>query len=234
MQFIILLYAGHCQQHSEVFFEFELALSLMPYAEMSRFFKTLLLIYFLPLSDSEYLLCSISLSLLALPVTLKKRKKKPKSDRSLFADVQFLGSELHGCLCNYDVVASSKGHLNCSWGFSCQGTKTYLKSTCVPCYEENQHPFSFHFLISRAPVVSLHWLLSVNPARRGIRVKILILIVDSVSCICNRRTFSSCQSKNETNWQQHKKKWQAVYIQQMWPFLAAVSFCVDAHPNKIH
>lgn len=78
------------------------------------FFKTLLMIYFLPLSDSEYLLCSISLSLLALPVTLKKRKKKPKSDRSLFADVQFLGSELHGCLCNYDVVASSKGHLNCS------------------------------------------------------------------------------------------------------------------------
>lgn len=141
MQFIILLYAGHCQQHSEVFFEFELALSLMPYAEMSRFFKTLLMIYFLPLSDSEYLLCSISLSLLALPVTLKKRKKKPKSDRSLFADVQFLGSELHGCFCNYDVVASSKGHLNCSWGFSCQGTKTYLKSTCVPCYEENQHPF---------------------------------------------------------------------------------------------
>lgn len=101
-------------QHSEVFFEFELALSLMPYAEMSRFFKTLLMIYFLPLSDSEYLLCSISLSLLALPVTLKKRKKKPKSDRSLFADVQFLGSELHGCFCNYDVVASSKGHLNCS------------------------------------------------------------------------------------------------------------------------
>lgn len=78
MQFVILLYAGHCQQHSEVFFEFELALSLMPYAEMSRFFKTLLMIYFLPLSDSEYLLCSISLSLLALPVTLKKRKKSQK------------------------------------------------------------------------------------------------------------------------------------------------------------
>lgn len=75
---VILLYAGHCQQHSEVFFEFEFALSLMPYAEMSRFFKTLLMIYFLPLSDSEYLLCSISLSLLALPVTLKKRKKKAR------------------------------------------------------------------------------------------------------------------------------------------------------------
>lgn len=78
MQFIILLYAGHCQQHSEVFFEFELALSLMPYAKMSNFFKTLLMIYFLPLSDSEYLLCSISLSLLALPVTLKKREKSQK------------------------------------------------------------------------------------------------------------------------------------------------------------
>lgn len=72
---VILLYAGHCQQHSEVFFEFEFVLSLMPYAEMSRFFKTLLMIYFLPLSDSEYLLCSISLG---ASCYFEKKKKKAR------------------------------------------------------------------------------------------------------------------------------------------------------------
>lgn len=196
MQFIILLYAGHCQQHSEVFFEFELALSLMPYAEMSNFFKTLLMIYFLPLSDSEYLLCSISLSLLALPVTLKKRKKSQKVTDLFSQTYSFLAVS---CMVVFAIMMWLL-QVKATWivvgFFTCQGTKTYLKSTCVPCYEENQHPFRvFTFWTAEHQLSVCIVLPSVNPARRGIRVKILILIVDSVSCICNRRTFSSCQSK---------------------------------------